>query len=545
MPLICEHFKASSGALSVRIYGNNFERLLHSAVKPEQERNWFRPQNVSGIVFAFGTGLGYHLEFLKDMPPGEVRLVVLCDAFSENLEIVREKLAGLPVVLFNEDLSPFADVLKNNGVTVIRHPAAARYCEGEAENTLQVVLNAAMDVGALQATPLLPIALPFGTHFLQQEILNALKDLDIPCIILPQKSENPALLESLLMEEFQKNVPRIVLCVNAKGIDSEGILLNVCRRFSVPVHIWFVDDPRPIACLLSKSQCENIFAWTWERAYIPWLKEKGFAGAEWLPLAGDSHLFEPQNKKPIYDLIFTGSAMAGDFLDEIWRHVQYGREEALPIAQNAAFQILTGKMSAEQVPGDTKDEAWFASYCIHLASSEKRRLCLEHLLGLGLQFAGDAQGWRAMFGSGVKTLPDIDYRKGLCSHYSLGNIHINITSCQMPSAVNQRVFDIPLCERFVISDTQSDLFELFPKNAVCAADSPEEYAELAKFYLKNPNAKNEIIKNAREHILKEHLYKMRVSKIVGKFLHSIFTPHAKNSPKEKKEAQNRNHSYTV
>ncbi len=508
----CEHFRASSGALSARIHSDVFERLLHSAIKPEQERAWFRPLNISGIVFAFGTGLGYHLEFLNDLPPGKIRIVVLCDAFPENLVVVKEKLSGLPVVLFNEDLSQFADIFKNNHVTVIRHPAAARYCETEAENTLRFIMSKGI---AGDATINAPIALPFGTHFLQQEILNALKDLNFPHIIIPQESENPAVLEACLMELFQKNTPRFVLCVNAKGIDPEGILLSVCRRFSVPVHIWFVDDPRPIACLLSKSQCENIFAWTWERAYIPWLKEKGFAGAKWLPLAGDTHLFEPKNKKPIYNLMFTGSAMAGDFLDEIWRHVQYDEKEALPIAQNAAFQILTGEMSAEQLPGDTKDEAWFASYCIHLASSEKRRLCLEPLLDLGLQFAGDAPGWRAMFGSSVKTLPDIDYRKGLCRHYSLGDIHINITSCQMPTAVNQRVFDIPLCERFVISDAQSDLFELFPKNAVCTANSSEEYAELVKFYLKNSSAKNEIIKNAREHVLKEHLYRERVKRIVA------------------------------
>jgi len=501
----CEHFKASSGALSARIRSDTFERLLHSAIKPEQERDWFRPKNISSVIFAFGTGLGYHLEFLNNLPPGKIKLVILCDAFPENLKIAKEKLTGLPI--WDGQTSPQI----SDRITIIRHPASARYCEQEAENILKKLLSYSQ-FSILNSQ--FSVAIPFGTHFLQQEILNALKDLNVPCTTLPQESENPAALESLLMEQFQKSTPSLVLCVNAKGIDSEGILLNVCRRFSVPVHIWFVDDPRPIACLLSKAQCENILAWTWERAYIPWLKEKGFAGAEWLPLAGDSHLFYPQNKKPVYNLMFTGSAMAGSFLDNIWKRIQYDSGEALPIVQNAAFQILTGKMSAEQMPGDTKDEAWFASYCIHLASSEKRRLCLEPLLELGLQFAGDAQGWRSMFGNGIKTLQDIDYRKGLCSHYSQGDIHINITSCQMPSAVNQRVFDIPLCERFAISDSQSDLFELFPKNAVCAADSPEEYAELAKFYLNNSNAKNEIAKNAREHILKEHLYKERLKKII-------------------------------
>jgi len=83
----------------------------------------------------------------------------------------------------------------------------------------------------------------------------------------------------------------------------------------------------------------------------------------------------------------------------------------------------------------------------------------------------------------------------------------------MPSAVNQRVFDIPLCERFVISDDQSDLFELFPENALCTANSPEAYADLVKFYLNNPAAREEIVRNAREHVLREHLYVKRVGKI--------------------------------
>jgi len=517
----CEHFNASSGQLSARVCGDGFERLLHSALNPEQERNWFRPGSLSGIIFAFGTGLGYHLEFLKDFPKNKIHLIILCDAFAENLGLVKEKLAGQNVAFFSDDLSQFASIFKSNKVTVIRPPAAARYCTEQAESALKNILALARHVcmGAINRAHTerthTAIALPFGTHFLQQEILNALKDLQIPCITLPQQSKDPSQQESLLMEQFQKDMPRLVLSVNAKGIDSEGILLSVCNRFSVPVHIWFVDDPRPIACLFSKEQCKNIVAWTWEKAYIPWLIEKNFAKAEWLPLAGDTHLFYPQNKKPIHDLMFTGSAIAGNFLDEIWKHVQYSKEEALPIAQNAAEQILSREIFAQQIPADTKAEAWFASYCIHLASAEKRRLCLEPLLALGLIFAGDPNGWKTLFGNNIKTLPDIDYRNGLCTHYSSGSIHINITSCQMPSAVNQRVFDIPLCERFVISDDQSDLFELFPKNAICVANSPEEYADLAKFYLNNSAAKEEIIKNAREHILREHLYVNRVSQIIG------------------------------
>jgi len=86
----CEHFNASSGQLSARIYGDGFERLLHSALEPEQERNWFRPNSIDGIIFAFGTGLAYHLEFLKDFPKNEIPLIILCDAFAENLSVAKE-----------------------------------------------------------------------------------------------------------------------------------------------------------------------------------------------------------------------------------------------------------------------------------------------------------------------------------------------------------------------------------------------------------------------------------------------------------------------
>ena len=511
----CEHFNASSGELSARIHGNGFERLLHSALRPEQEKTWFRPDSFDGVIFAFGTGLGYHLEFLKYFPSNKIPLIILCDAFNENLNIAKEKLTGQNVALFSDELSQFDSIFKKHKLIIIRHPAAARYCGEIAESALRQIMDMAKAAAGTAAPA--PVAVPFGTHFLQQEILNALNELQIPYFTLPQESENPSAQESMLMQLFQKNTPRLVLSVNAKGIDSEGILLSVCRRFSVPVHIWFADDPRPIACLFSREQCKNIVAWTWEKAYVPWLLDKNFAEAQWLPLAGDPRIFYPQNKKPVHNLMFTGSAIAGSFLNEIWKHIQYDKNEALPIAQNIAEQILAGKIFAEQIPADTKAEAWFASYCIHLASAEKRRLCLENLLDMGLTFAGDANGWKNIFGGNIKNLPDVDYRSELCSHYSNGNIHINITSCQMPSAVNQRVFDIPLCGRFVISDDQSDLFELFPKNAVCAANSPEEYAELAKFYLKNPNLKEDIAKNAREHILKEHLYTNRINRLICQF----------------------------
>jgi spore maturation protein CgeB len=85
----------------------------------------------------------------------------------------------------------------------------------------------------------------------------------------------------------------------------------------------------------------------------------------------------------------------------------------------------------------------------------------------------------------------------------------------MPSAVNQRVFDIPLAGSFVLSDDQKDLRELFdvPKEAV-VYESLVDLREKIAYYLAHENERQAIVAAARKRIKSEHTYSDRIKKIL-------------------------------
>jgi len=524
-----ELFDARNGDPSARVVGPDFTRLLHSAVEPARERELFRPQALWGrVLIAAGTGLGYHLEYLsRQVDPHHAPLLILCDAFAQNVTAARNRLRDYPgnIVCLHAGnaqaipmlLRPHLAHLRGEAVQMIRHPAAYRYCEKLCQDTVAALL-----ANTPRQSPQGPVALPFGNHFLQQELIHGLGDLGVEALPFPENCEEGSDREDTLMRLFQQKRPRACISINMKGMDREGILLEVCRRLSVPLHVWFVDDPRPIALAFPASQYGFVQTWCWERAYLPWLQNQGFASAQWLPLAGDPHLFSPGGPAPEYPLMFTGSSMGAEFLDSIRNRYMHSviREE---LAQKVARELIQGNLGPVQLPEalpeialDPRNGAWFSSLAIHLASHAKRKEWLSPLLGEGLQLAGDAAGWRALFGNTVQALPDIDYRQGLCAHYGRALLHVNITSCQMPTAVNQRVFDIALAGRLCLHDYQSDLEELFPADCFIAARSPAELQELARYYRHHGTEGDRIWMRARQWILANHTYAHRLRILLEK-----------------------------
>ena len=87
----------------------------------------------------------------------------------------------------------------------------------------------------------------------------------------------------------------------------------------------------------------------------------------------------------------------------------------------------------------------------------------------------------------------------------------------MPSAVNQRVFDIPISGSFVLSDNQKDMEELFEigKEAICYQNI-NELKDLIKYFSEDEGKRVEVIEAAQERIKKEHTYNSRISSIINK-----------------------------
>jgi spore maturation protein CgeB len=156
--------------------------------------------------------------------------------------------------------------------------------------------------------------------------------------------------------------------------------------------------------------------------------------------------------------------------------------------------------------------------CFIEGTRRLRQRVVTRLLPEGLVVYGDdgwasvtpeAQGW-------------IGYEGDLPDHYRQCELNLNITSIQMPNAVNQRVFDCPAAGGFLLTDAQPDLALLFDEETETAQyDSLEGCVDQFRFFRTHPKARIEIINNARRRILNEHTYRHRLLAIEG-ILRSAF-----------------------
>jgi len=130
----------------------------------------------------------------------------------------------------------------------------------------------------------------------------------------------------------------------------------------------------------------------------------------------------------------------------------------------------------------------------------------------GLEVYGDA-GWRTVTSA---SKGPVNYTEELPTVYRDCAINLNTTSVQMPTAVNQRVFDCPAAGGFLLTDAQADLNELFDvDHEVACYSSPDECLELFRAYRKDPEARRAIAARARQRILNEHTYARRLERIAA------------------------------
>jgi spore maturation protein CgeB len=125
---------------------------------------------------------------------------------------------------------------------------------------------------------------------------------------------------------------------------------------------------------------------------------------------------------------------------------------------------------------------------------------------------GERDEWQRLLGSDITVHPLVDYRTQLCGTYRKIGINLNITSCQMKTAVNQRVFDIPLSGSFILTDNQEDTGELFkPEKEIVLYSSRDDLTQKIDYYLTQPALREAITAAARKRIHSSHTYEKRLT----------------------------------
>ncbi|BDQ35356.1 CgeB family protein [Pseudodesulfovibrio portus] len=328
--------------------------------------------------------------------------------------------------------------------------------------------------------------------------------------------------------------PDFALTVNHFGLDREGKLAGLLDDLGLPLASWFVDNPHLILFDYAHPGTGNTVLFTFDADNLDQLREKGFANVHHLPLATDPERFR------------TGSAAAGN--PEWACDVSFvGNSMTAPVARSLAGAGLPSRLLEEYEDvarafgesGENRVDRFLARHrpdwqkavaglderenrlaCESLltweATRQYRLACVRQTLPFAPLIVGDP-GWGELLPSdaGWRHLPPLDYYADLPRFYPLTKVNFNCTSRQMPGAVNQRVFDVPACGGFLITDYREQMESLFdPGTEAITYREPGEIPDLIDHFLGDSNQRDSVSRRARERILAEHTYAHRLTRLL-------------------------------
>ncbi len=297
----------------------------------------------------------------------------------------------------------------------------------------------------------------------------------------------------------------------------------------MPVASWYVDSPSLIVKAFDKNVSPYVSMFLWDRGYIEKIKDAGFESVTYLPLATDEKVFKPmqlkQRVKNKYraDVGFVGNSMVASTKEKF----EKVPEKFHPFIEKTALQLSFTRIKYDEVL-KTVYESGLKDYgaltdrqsldleaaVLWKATLLYRRSCIENLKNFNLHIYGDG-GWKSLLDDSYRIKPPLNYYKDLPDFYNACKINFNATHLQMGQAVNQRVFDVPSCGAFLLTDYQESLEEIFEigKELIAYKDKGE-ISELADFYLNNPEKRSAIANSGRKRILKEHTYTHRLRGLI-------------------------------
>lgn len=367
-----------------------------------------------------------------------------------------------------------------------------------------------------------------GEYWLDVACIRAATALGWAVAEVPVRFEGSMSRQALadLFTRLAEFKPDFILSVNMGGMDEQGLMARFFADLAIPYVVWFVDDPRTILMDRTWYSSETALAFTWERAYLPYLERCGFAQVSYLPLAVDDTLFSGAPEvSPDLPPAFIANSMAG----KTWLEWQTLCERHSELARALSDAFAEGRVTRDAFGQGM--HAIIGPQPLQAATAEGRRQTelvafmdgtrrlrqefVESLHGLDVLVCGD-EAWRSC---AEQWRPYIHYERELASAYRRCRINLNRTSIQMPTAVNQRVFDCPMAGGFLLTDAQADLEQWFqPDREIVTFATHEEARDKILFYENHPHLRTQIVQNAQIIIAQHHTYRHRLQTLQNHLL---------------------------
>ena len=548
--IFIEESKTGSPTMNVR-RPDGTARRLHSLYDPEGEAvrmvDAF-PFDGTGVLVILGLGLGYHLaEFRRRYPGADIVVVEgkreIHDLFekygkaAESADRVRHIVGASPREAMEEIASHQLEAGLPPLTLFVFPPEMAAFPE------YYVPLKEALDKTTSFrlwdrlrypkfAGDRRTIALFDFGYFVTEEIARAAEALGHEVVRIPgNRNEKCGDLLSRAIETIAMRKPDFFVTVNHIGFDEGGVLADLFKAIEMPAAIWYVDSPNLVVRAYGKNVSPYSSIFLWDESYLEDMKSLGFENVSCLPLAADESVFRPicvsppERRKIGATVGFVGNSMATSVRERL-RKVPGDLTAAVEsMAQRFAWsRNIPFAGAVETLMGPSERETFFAlqeagksdfeAAVLWRATLLYRLSCVRALEEFRPCIRGDA-GWKGLVGRAFRLGPPLEYHKELPAFYNACTVNFNATNLQMGKAVNQRVFDVPACGAFLLTDHQESVEGLFEvgKEVVTYKDRGE-IADLVRFYLRNAAAREAIAGKGRERVLAEHTYKHRIGTIL-------------------------------
>jgi spore maturation protein CgeB len=353
-----------------------------------------------------------------------------------------------------------------------------------------------------------------GNYHLGSECRSALERLGHRVVSVAVTTPVSEFVRALLLTCAQVR-PDFILSINHIGFDEQGEIGSLLDELELPVSVWCVDSPQFIlkGGVLPAARTSSLFVW--ERTLVEAMRARGATDVHYLPLATDPRRFRPADAEVAYPVSFVGDSM--EHSQKKWRSRLRAPERAH--ARRLADEILnasTVEAHCELLePMALNATAWdVIAAAVWDATGRYRLRLLQSIAGPALHLFGD-KGWTRLLPTARYRGP-VNYGEDLCQVYRASAISVNATSRQMPTAVNQRVFDVPASGGFLLTDAQCDVGEHFElgTEVVCYRGA-DELAQLAAEYSRRTDERRFIAQRARARIIRCHTYEHRLTSMVS------------------------------
>ncbi len=524
------------------IFEENGEKVtLHSSYYPTREAiRWAESvKTEKPHIVCLGIGLGYGLDPLCKRFPDKIITVIEPDKNLFNLAMQTIDISKLPesvrFIIGYEDFEVLDFIGNIDEIEILeikqRTRLLPRYFDAvkrRLQNKPIFDLSDQWKYKKFAGASKLKVIFIDSGYVLTKECLSALQQLGHAVQYIHIDKDNYQYDEFVrnfltLISQFK---PDFVLTINHLGFDQEGRMTELLSELEIPFISWFVDSPTVVLSGKDTNISDYCNIFVWDRDYIQDVIDAGYPHVDYLPLATMPELFKPLDLPYKTDVSFVGSSMVYSthknlrsmvFRRDLLYHLDTVALEFLGIDSRYVIEAIdrvraTGIELAFDYPEQQLD---FEAAVLWRATQMYRLSGIEKLAPFYPTVFGDPN-WDTILNNRYRIEREVLYYDNLPQVYNTSRINFNMTSRQMKNAVNQRVFDVPACGKFILTDYKQQLEEIFDTSGeeIVFFRDVEEIPELVAFYLENDSVRERYARNAYSRVTRNETYKHRLGMMI-------------------------------